>query len=148
MNTSKFNVAILALSKEFKKDTTKAGFLVSFSVLALGIGNFLWIIALRKLGRRPIFLSALPLLAATNAWSAYATSYSSLLGATILSGIASGAAEAPVSAVVADIFFAHERGATLMIFHIALSAGFFLGPAINGALVQYVGWSEYSRKPK
>ena len=27
-----------------------------------------------------------------------------------------------------------------MVFHLSLSAGFFLGPAINAAIVQYAGW--------
>lgn len=49
-------------------------------------------------------------------------------------------AEAPVTAIVVDMFFVHQRGTMMMIFHLSLSAGFFLGPAINAAIVQYAGW--------
>lgn len=140
VNTSKFGVAIIPIATEFKVDTNTAAFLVCFNVLALGLGNFFWVTTLRIVGRRPVFLFALPMLAAMNVWSAKATSFSSLLGATILSGFASAAAEAPVTAIVVDMFFVHQRGTMMMIFHLSLSAGFFLGPAINAAIVQYAGW--------
>lgn len=140
MNTSKFTVAILPIAKEFKVDTNTAAFLVCFNVLALGLGNIFWVTVLRIVGRRPVFLLTLPMLTAMNIWSAKAESFSSLLAATILSGFASAAAEAPVSAVVVDLFFTHQRGTMMMFFHLSLSAGFFLGPAINAAIAQYVGW--------
>lgn len=140
VNTSKFTVAILPIATEFKVDTNTAAFLVCFNVLALGLGNFFWVVGLRIVGRRPVFLVALPMLAAVNVWSTQASSFGSLLGATILSGFASAAAEAPVSTVVVDLFPVHQRGTMMMIFHLNLSAGFFLGPAINAAIVQYAGW--------
>lgn len=140
VNTSKHGVAILAIATEFNVDTNTAAFLVCFNVLALGLGNFFWVTALRIYGCRPVFLVALPMLAAFNVWSAKASSFGSLLGATILSGFASAAGEAPVSTVVVDLFFVHQRGTMMMIFHLSLSAGFFLGPAVNAAIVQYAGW--------
>ena len=140
VNTSKFTVAILPIAKEFKVDTNTAAFLVCFNVLALGLSNLFWVSSLRIVGRRLVFLLALPMLAAMNIWSAKASCFRSLLGAMILSGFASAAAEAPVLVVVVDLFFAHQRGTMMMIFHLSLSAGFFLGPVINAAIVQYVGW--------
>lgn len=140
VNTSKFTVAILPLAKEFKKDTNTTAYLVSFSVLALGLGNLIWVTMLRTLGRRPTFLLAIPLMAAGNLWSAVAQSFGSLLGATIIASIAAGAGEAPISAVVADLFFVQQRGTMMMIFHLSLSGGFFVGPAINAALSEFVGW--------
>jgi len=52
----------------------------------------------------------------------------------------SAAADATVPAVVADLFFFHERGHCMMMFHTAISAGVFLGPLINAYIVQYAGW--------
>lgn len=52
----------------------------------------------------------------------------------------SAAADATVPAVVADLFYFHERGHCLMVFHTAVSAGVFLGPLINAFIVQYAGW--------
>lgn len=50
------------------------------------------------------------------------------------------AAEAPVSSVVADLFFFHERGHALMFFNLSISSGAFLGPLINAYITQYFGW--------
>jgi len=139
-NASKFTVAIGPLSKEFHVSSTKAGYLTCFNVLLLGVGNIFWVPLMRKVGKRPVFLTALPLLVATNIWGAKATSYNSLLASCILSGFASSAGDATVPAVVADLFFVHQRGTVMMIFHVALSCGFFLGPFINAYIVQYVSW--------
>lgn len=140
VNTSKFTVAVVPLGKEWGTGDTQTAYLICFNVLALGIGNLFWVIMIRMVGRRPMYLVAIPLLCGTNIWSYFAGSFSSLLAACILSGFASAAAEAPTSAVVADLFFVHQRGTMMMIFHLALSMGFFLGPMINAYVVQYLGW--------
>lgn len=140
VNTSKFTVAIAPLREEFHTGQVKTGLLVSFSVLALGLGNVIWVVALRIYGRRPTFLLAILCLAVCNCWSAFAKSYESLLAATVLAGVAAGGGEAPVSAVAADLFPAKQRGTMMMLFHVALSCGFFIGPAINAAIAEFVGW--------
>lgn len=133
-------VAVAALTEEFHQGPVETGYLVSFSVLALGLGNLIWVTMLRLCGRRPTFLLAILCLAVFNCWSAFAKSYESLMGATVLAGLASGGGEAPISTVVADIFPVERRGTMMMIFHVALSCGFFIGPAINAAIAQFVGW--------
>lgn len=140
VNTSKFTVAVVPISQAFNIDATTSGYVVSFNVLALGVGNLFWVVMLRKVGRRPVYLVAIPIVFATNIWSYFATSYSSLLAASIIGGLGAAAAEAPTSAVVADLFFVHQRGTMLMIFHLALSCGFFLGPLLNAYVVEDAGW--------
>jgi MFS family permease len=92
---------------------------------------------MRVIGKRPVFLMALPLLVASNVWSMKTNNWNSLLAASIVSGFASSAGEGPVPALVADLFFVHQRGTAMMIFHMALSCGFFLGPLINAYVVQF-----------
>jgi predicted MFS family arabinose efflux permease len=140
VNTSKFTVAIASLRKEFHTGQVKTGLVVSMSVLALGLGNLLWVVSLRLYGRRPTLLLAILCLAVFNCWSAFAKSYDSLLAATVLAGLAAGGGEAPISSIVADLFPAKQRGTMMMIFHVALSCGFFVGPAINAAVAEFVGW--------
>jgi len=140
VNTSKFTVAITTLREEFHTGQVKTGLLVSLSVLALGLGNLIWVVTLRMYGRRPTFLLAILCLAVCNCWSAFAKSYDSLLAATVLAGVAAGGGEAPVSAVAADLFPAKQRGTMMMVFHVALSCGFFVGPAVNAAIAEFVGW--------
>ncbi len=140
VNASKFTVAIGPLAKEFKSTTTQAGYLVCFNVLLLGCGNLFWVPLMRVIGKRPVYLLSLPLLGAANIWSYYATSFDSLLAASIISGFAASAGDATVPAVVADLFFVHQRGTIMMIFHMTLSCGFFIGPLINAYVVQYSSW--------
>lgn len=133
-------MAIALLIKEFHQGTVKTGYLVSFSVLTLGLGNFIWLTMLRTCGRRPTFLLAILCLAVFNCWSAFAKSYESLLAATVLAGLAAGGGESPVPSIVADLFFVNQRGTMMGIFHVALSCGFFLGPVVNAAIAEFVGW--------
>ena len=95
---------------------------------------------MRVTGKRPVYLLALILFIACNVWSYEARSYGSLLAARILSGFSASAADATVPALVADLFFVHERGHCMMVFHLALSCGFFLGPLISAYITQAGGW--------
>ena len=139
VNASNFSVAVTPLSKYFHTSNARTTYLISFNTLMLGIGNLFWIPLMRVVGKRPIYLLSMPLLMACDIWSLKATSFSSLLAARILSGFCAGAGDSPVSALAADLFFVHERGFVMMIFQIALSCGFFIGPLINAYVVQYTG---------
>lgn len=105
----------------------------------LGVSNLFWVPLMRVIGKRPVYLMAMLLLMATNVWSFKSTSFNSLLAARILSGFAAGVGDAPTPAAAADLFFVHERGFVMMLFQIALSCGFFIGPLINAYLVQDTG---------
>ena len=107
----------------------------------LGAGNLFWVPLIRVVGKRPVYLTAILLLMVFNIWSYKAQSLGSLFAARIMSGFAAAAGDAPVPAVVADMFFAHERGFAMMVFQISLSSGFFIGPLINAYIVQAThGW--------
>jgi MFS family permease len=139
-NASNFTVAIKPLSEEFNESSTRTGYLVCFNVLWLGVGNIIWVPLMRVTGKRPVYLAALLLLTAANIWSYEAKSYGSLLAARIISGFAASASDATVPSLVTDLFFVHERGHCMMMFHMALSSGFFLGPLICAWITQEVGW--------
>lgn len=139
-NGSKFSIAVVPLGREFKKNNFEVSYLVCFNILLLGVGNIFWVPLMRVVGKRPVFLIALPMLAGANVWASKTHSFNSLLASQIVSGFAGAAAESSVPAVAADLFFVHERGAVLMIFHMALSFGAFLGLLINSYVVQYSSW--------
>ena len=136
VNASNFSPAILMLSKAFHKTPSRISYLICFNTLTLGAGNLFWVPLMRKIGKRPVYLIAMLLLVVFNIWSYEAKSFSSLLAARILSGFAAAAGDAPVPGVVADMFFAHERGFVMMFFQLALSFGFFIGPLINSYIIQ------------
>ncbi|RBR10395.1 hypothetical protein FVER53590_25492 [Fusarium verticillioides] len=140
MNASNFTVAVKPLSAEFHRTPTEAGYLVCFNVLWLGVGNIFWVPLMRVIGKRPVYLVALLLLMGCNIWSFETHSYGSLLAARIISGFAASASDATVPSLVTDLFFIHERGHCMMIFHMALSSGFFLGPLICSWVTQAIDW--------
>ncbi|KAH7314298.1 polyamine transporter [Rhexocercosporidium sp. MPI-PUGE-AT-0058] len=139
-NSSKIILAASLLGKEFDRSPMAVGYLTCFNVVALGAGNLLWVPLMRVIGKRSILLLALPVFVAANVWSAKTKDFNQLLASCVLSGFASAAAEASVAAVVTDLFFVHERGAKLMIFHFALSSGIFLGPLISAFIIQFSEW--------
>lgn len=142
-NASKFTLAIVHLSEEFDKSITEAGYLTCFTVLTLGLGNIFWAPLARVIGKRPVFLLSLLTLIAGNVWSLKTHDFNQLLAASVLTGFASSAGESVVPALAADLFFVHERGTVMMIFHMALSSGFFLGPLIDAYIIQYSSWRVY-----
>ncbi|KAL1884968.1 hypothetical protein Plec18167_001625 [Paecilomyces lecythidis] len=140
MNSSAFTVAVKAIIKEFDKTPTEASYLTSLQVLMMGFGALFWMPMTRKIGKRPVYLASILFLCITNIWSYFSKSYGNLLASRLVGGFLTAASDAPVPSVAADLFYFHERGHTLMIFNVAISAGAFLGPCINAYITQYLGW--------
>lgn len=158
VNGSNFTVAIIPLEKQFHTNSTRATWLVGFNVLMFGLGNVLWVPLMRVLGKRPVYLMALALFVAANAWSTVATSWGSLLGGRMVAGFGAAAADATVPSAVADMvsceifpltytasanaaqFFLEHRGHCMMYFQLSVASGIFLGPLINGYIVQLHSW--------
>lgn len=126
--------------REFHVSQTQAGELVCFNVFLFGLGNIFWVPLMRVVGKRPVYLMSMLSLCMMNVWSSQASSYNELLASRILSGLAAAAADATVPAVVSDMVAPHDRGHYLMMFHLALTSGLFVGPLINAYLVQEENW--------
>ncbi|KAL4806068.1 MFS general substrate transporter [Aspergillus unguis] len=140
VNGSNFTVATKPIIAEFGVSQTQAGELVCFNVFLFGLGNVFWVPLMRVVGKRPVYLMSMLLLCMMNVWSSQAKSYGELLASRILSGFAAAAADATVPAVVADMVAPQHRGHYLMVFHLALTSGLFIGPLINAYLVQQEDW--------
>ncbi|KAL5336829.1 major facilitator superfamily domain-containing protein [Aspergillus crustosus] len=140
VNSSNFTVATKAVIEEFAVSQTQAGELVCFNVFLFGLGNIFWVPLMRVIGKRPVYLVSMLALCMMNVWSSYASSYGELLASRILSGFVAAAADATVPAVVSDMVAPQDRGHYLMVFHLALTSGLFIGPLINAYLVQEENW--------
>ncbi|KAL4928106.1 major facilitator superfamily domain-containing protein [Aspergillus undulatus] len=140
VNSSNFTVATKAIIQEFGVSQTQAGELVCFNVFLFGLGNIFWVPLMRVVGKRPVYLISMMFLCMMNVWSSRASSYGELLASRILSGFAAAAADATVPAVVSDMVSPQDRGHYLMVFHLALTSGLFIGPLINAYLVQEGDW--------
>lgn len=97
-------------AKEFSLGETEQSLLTGACVLALGFSNFFIVPCSNILGRRITSLALCLLGAGTCIWQALASTYSSLLAARVVNGVATATSETLLVQVVSDMFFLHERG--------------------------------------
>lgn len=65
------------------------------------------------------------------------------MGASILNGIAAGPAETIQPAVIADIFFLHDRGFWNTVYWVVYMGSLMVGPIISGSMTLHVGWPAF-----
>ncbi|KAK6068022.1 hypothetical protein SCUP234_11356 [Seiridium cupressi] len=113
------------------------------AILVLGFSNFLWVPISTSLGRRPVYIASQLVCLASSIWRAKATTYGSFIGACVLSGIGGGPAETIQPAVIADIFFLHDRGKWNTLYWVVYMGSLMVGPIISGAMSAHVGWRNF-----
>lgn len=95
---------------EFHLNDTQLSLLTGACVLALGFANFIIVPCSNTFGRRFTSLIFCLLGITSCIWQALATSYTSILAARVINGIATATSETILVQVVADMLFIHERG--------------------------------------
>ena len=130
--TSSINPILVDVAVDLDVSVTRASWLISFNVLFLGIGNLLWIPVGQKVGKRPVILVCTALFFGSSIWSAKAGSFGSMLGARIFQGLGASASEVMTPAVVADLFFLHERGLWVGLAMFNITFGSALGGIFAG----------------
>jgi MFS family permease len=94
-------------------------------------------------GRRPVYLASQLINFGTSIWRAKATSYNSFMGACVLNGIGAGPAETIMPAVIADIFFLHDRGKWNTLYWVVYMGSLMVGPIVSGSMAEEVGWRNF-----
>ena len=122
--------------EEFEVSSTKISYLITFNILFLGIGNLFWVPLSLKIGKRPVLLLCSAIFFASSIWSAEAKDWGSLFGARIVQGFGASASEALGPAVVADLYFLHERGAKVGFYTFMIGGGSTLGGVFGGLVAQ------------
>lgn len=123
---------MIPILNEFDASLTRGSYLLTFNVLFLGIGNLFWVPLSLKIGKRPVLLMCSTIFFTSSIWSALAQSWASLFGARILQGFGASACEALGPAVVADLYFLHERGANIGFYTLMIAGGSALGGIFSG----------------
>jgi MFS family permease len=113
------------------------------AILVLGFSNFIWVPISSSFGRRPVYIFSQIICLASSIWRAKATSYSSFMGACVLNGIGAGPAETIQPAVIADIFFLHDRGFWNTLYWVFYMGSLMVGPIISGSMALHVGWRNF-----
>ncbi|KAF2104672.1 serine/threonine kinase 16 [Rhizodiscina lignyota] len=113
------------------------------AILVLGFSNFLWVPISTSFGRRPVYIFSQLICFASCIWRAKANSYGSFMGACVLNGIGAGPAETIQPAVIADIFFLHDRGKWNTLYWVVYMGSLMVAPIISGPMSAHVGWRNF-----
>lgn len=126
-------------------DTTLAGAIqfTGVAILVLGFSNFIWVPLSTSFGRRPVYLASQLICLGSCIWRARAQTYGSFMGACVLNGIGAGPAESIQPAIIADIFFLHDRGKWNTLYWVTYMGSLMIAPIIAGPMAQSVGWRNF-----
>lgn len=126
------------LEHEFnvRLEQTALGFSVAFS--ALMVSRLLFQVPLGRLsdriGRKPLLVSGLLLMAPATALLGFTTTTTQLIGLRLLQGLAGAAIAAPAFAVAADLSSAGSEGRQMSVVTTGFGLGIALGPLLAGVL--------------
>jgi MFS family permease len=129
---------ISALENEFnaRLDQTALGFGIAFS--ALIVSRLIFQIPLGrwsdKIGRRPLIIAGLVLMAPATLFLGYVVSTLQFTGLRIVQGVASAAIAAPAFALAADLSKQGGEGRQMSIITMGFGLGIALGPLLTGIL--------------
>jgi predicted MFS family arabinose efflux permease len=90
-----------ALAMEFHVDNAQLVDIISYPVLALGMGNVFWTPTAICLGKRPTIIASLIVFLAGCIWSIKATTFNSLVASRIVACFAAGSIDSIGPAIVA-----------------------------------------------
>ena len=131
------------LAEEFHHSFADVVRFTGITILVLGFSNFIWVPISTSFGRRPVYIASQIICLASSIWRGVATDYSSFMGACVLNGIGAGPAETIQPAVIADIFFLHDRGFWNTVYWVVYMGSLMVAPIISGSMALHVGWRSF-----
>lgn len=111
-----------------------------FLFLLAGWANLVWQPMALTFGRRPIFLLSILGCAGMSEWAAHISKYGEWAACRCLYGVMTAPVEALPELCMAELFFAHERGAFVGLYMLTLASSNFIAPLIAGFLNNTYGW--------
>jgi MFS family permease len=132
-----------ALEEEFESDLTSVVRFTGVAILVLGFSNFIWVPISTSFGRRPVYILSQLVCLASSIWRGKAQTYGSFMGACVVNGIGAGPAETIQPAVIADIFFLHDRGFWNTLYWVFYMGSLMVAPIISGSMTQHIGWRSF-----
>lgn len=138
--TSSFNVAVPALSRNFRLGQDQVQWAMTGFLAAMTVGMLPTSWLLDRLGFRIVFLLSLAVLTLASVAGYFAPSFTLVVAARILQGLAAGVLQ-PMGALALMRLFPPEiqgRASGILIFSIALTPA--IAPSLGGALLDRFGW--------
>jgi MFS family permease len=112
--------ALITKKSKFIHDSFRAG---TISIVATGIGSFIWAPISNIYGRRPVLIFSQAIAIVAGFGSAYAKSYGTIIVGRFFTGLCVASGNVVTFAVISDLFCLHERGKMLGLVTVALING-------------------------
>jgi MFS family permease len=109
-------------------------------MMGLGLGSVIASPTAILFGKRPVYLFSAISFILSAIWCALAPSFTHLIAARILQGVALSPVECLPSATIAEIFFLHERAFRVGIYTLLLLGGKNLVPLVSAAIINSLEW--------
>ncbi|KAF4977233.1 hypothetical protein FZEAL_6216 [Fusarium zealandicum] len=113
------------------------------TILILGFSNFIWAPISTSFGRRPVYLASQLICLACHIIRARASTYGTFMVACVLNGIGAGPSEILQPAVIADIFFLHDRGTWNALYWVVYMGSLMIAPIVSGPMADRTGWKNF-----
>ncbi|KAJ7800777.1 MFS general substrate transporter [Mycena olivaceomarginata] len=118
----------------------EASYIGTISIVATGIGSFIWAPISNIYGRRPVLIFSQAIAIVAGFGSAYAKSYGTIIVGRFFTGLCVASGNVVTFAVISDLFCLHERGKMLGLVTVALINGPHVASLPGGFIAQNVGW--------
>ncbi|KAK4452827.1 MFS transporter [Podospora aff. communis PSN243] len=128
------------VADELDVDVHTVALTTGLYMMGMGVGSVIFSPTAILYGKRPVYLFGAVLFIVSSIWCAVSPSFTSLVLARILQGIAVSPVECLPSATIAEIFFLHERAFRIGIYTLLLLGGKNLVPLVSAAIMQTMGW--------
>ncbi|KAL7894829.1 MFS general substrate transporter [Trichoderma sp. SZMC 28014] len=128
------------VAHDFNVSVERVPLTTGLYMMGLGVGSVIASPTAILFGKRPVYLAGMILLISTSIWAGYASSFSSLIAARVIQGMAVSPVECLPSATIAEIFFLHERAYRIGIYTLLLLGGKNLVPLVSAAIIGRFGW--------
>ncbi|KAK4117591.1 general substrate transporter [Canariomyces notabilis] len=128
------------VAHDYGVDVHSVSLTTGLYMMGMGLGSVIFSPTAILFGKRPVYLFGAVLFMATSIWCAASPSFTSLILARILQGVAVSPVECLPSATIAEIFFLHERAFRIGIYTLLLLGGKNLVPLASAAVIQNMGW--------
>ncbi len=129
---------MVALEKQFNTRLSQGAFGFGIAFSALMLSRLVFQIPLGSLsdriGRKPLVLAGLVLMAPATAWLGYVATTGELAGARVVQGLASAAIAAPAFAMAAELATGEGQGRQISLVTMGFGLGIAVGPLLAGAL--------------
>ncbi|TKX19743.1 MFS transporter-like protein 147 [Elsinoe australis] len=134
------NSAFKPVATSFHIPITTASYVTNVAILGAGITPLFLSPIANVYGRRPVFLAVTAVGVASHLASAFAPTWGGILVARFFVGVGTSAGMGIGAAVVADLYFLHERGRMMGIYTVFVTNGAHVAAMIGGPIAKFIGW--------